>query len=99
MLRLLSLLLLLALSLSAATKVVLIAGKPSHPPGEHEFNAGVLLLDKWLKQNHVQTVVVKGGWPEDETVFNGAAALVFYMDGGRPAPHYSGRSLGEDWAR
>ena len=27
------------------TKIVLVSGKPSHSHGEHEFNAGVLLLD------------------------------------------------------
>ena len=33
----------------AATKrIVLIAGKPSHPPGEHEFRAGSMLLQKAL---------------------------------------------------
>lgn len=68
-------------------KIVLIAGKPSHPPREHEFNAGTILLDRCLRQNRgVETVVVKGGWPEDESVFNGAAALVFYMDGGVAHP-------------
>src|SRR5438034_6550892 len=39
----------LAAPLSAADKkIVLIAGPPSHGPGEHEFNAGVLLLKKCL---------------------------------------------------
>src|SRR5438105_2884291 len=28
--------------------LVLIAGKPSHPPGMHEFNAGVQLLARCL---------------------------------------------------
>ena len=32
-------------------KIVLVAGKPSHGPGEHEFNAGTLLLAKCLRQN------------------------------------------------
>jgi type 1 glutamine amidotransferase len=68
-------------------KIVLIAGTPSHGPGEHEFNAGITLLDKLLRQNKgVTTVVVRGGWPEDESVFNGASALVFYMDGGPKHP-------------
>ena len=31
-------------------KIVLIAGRPSHGPGEHEHNAGVLLLKKCLEQ-------------------------------------------------
>ena len=34
-----------ALAASPA-KIVLIAGKPSHGPGQHEFNAGTLLLEK-----------------------------------------------------
>src|SRR5205085_2726340 len=31
-------------------KLVLVAGKPSHPPRMHEFNAGVQLLVKCLAQ-------------------------------------------------
>ncbi|MBI3665232.1 MAG: ThuA domain-containing protein [Acidobacteria bacterium] len=68
-------------------KVVLVAGKPSHGPGEHEFNAGTMLLEKCLRQNPgVQPVLIKGGWPEDGAVFEGARALVFYMDGGDSHP-------------
>ena len=32
----------------AKKKLVLIAGKPSHPPRMHEFRAGSLLLQKCL---------------------------------------------------
>lgn len=32
-------------------KVVMVAGTPSHGPGEHEFNAGTLLLKKCLDEN------------------------------------------------
>jgi len=68
-------------------KIVLVAGKPSHGAGEHEFNAGTLLLAKCLRQNEgVDPVVVKGGWPEDESVFGGARAIVLYMDGGDGHP-------------
>ena len=35
---------------AADTKVVLIAGKPSHGAGTHEFNAGTKLLVKCLKE-------------------------------------------------
>ena len=43
-----------------APKVVLIAGKPSHGPGDHEFNAGITLLDKCLKRcGLVDPVVVR----------------------------------------
>ncbi|WZO96620.1 ThuA domain-containing protein [Isosphaeraceae bacterium EP7] len=72
---------------AADAKIVLVAGKPSHGPGEHEFNAGILLLEKCLKQVHgVDPVVVKGGWPADESVFDGAKSIVFFMDGGGGHP-------------
>ena len=32
----------------ADKRIVLIAGRPSHPPGMHEFRAGSLLLQKAL---------------------------------------------------
>ena len=65
-------------------KIVLVAGKPSHPPRMHEFNAGMQLLSDCLQDHEaVRTHVVLNGWPEDESIFDGAAAIVFYMDGGR----------------
>jgi type 1 glutamine amidotransferase len=68
-------------------KIVLIAGKPSHGPGDHEFNAGILLLSKCLREyGGIDPVVVKGGWPDDEKVFEGAKAVVFFMDGGGGHP-------------
>ncbi len=65
-------------------KLVLVAGKPSHPPRMHEFNAGVQLLAKALAQGapQLQVEVVLNGWPMDESVFAGADGVVFYMDGG-----------------
>jgi type 1 glutamine amidotransferase len=65
-------------------KLVLVAGKPSHPPRMHEFNAGVQLLTKCLAQGapDLKVEYVLNGWPADESVFNGADAVVFYMDGG-----------------
>jgi type 1 glutamine amidotransferase len=70
-----------------ADKIVLIAGRPSHGRGEHEFNAGCKLLAKCLAQvPGVEPVVVEGGWPKDESVFEGAKTLVFFMDGGGGHP-------------
>jgi hypothetical protein len=67
----------------AAKRLVLVAGKPSHPPRMHEFNAGVQLLAKCLRDvPSIKTEVVLNGWPKDEKLFEGAAAVVFYMDGG-----------------
>ncbi len=70
-----------------ADKIVLIAGRPSHGRGEHEFNAGCKLLAKCLAQvPGVEPVVVEGGWPKDESIFDGAKTLVFFMDGGGGHP-------------
>lgn len=64
-------------------KLVIVAGKPSHPPRMHEFNAGVQLLTTCLKgRTDIKPHFVLNGWPEDESIFEGAAAVVFFMDGG-----------------
>ena len=69
------------------TKIVLIAGRPSHGPGEHEFNAGTKLMEKCLKEvPGIEPVFVEGGWPKDESVFDGAKSVVFFMDGGGGHP-------------
>jgi type 1 glutamine amidotransferase len=77
-----------ASALAAETaKIVLVAGRPSHPPGDHEFNAGCKLLAKCLAEvPGVDPVVVAGGWPKDEAVFDGARTIVFFMDGGKAHP-------------
>ncbi len=68
---------------SQTRKLVLMAGKPSHPPRMHEFNAGAQLLAKCLADvPGLRTEVVLNGWPKEEKVFEGADAVVFYMDGG-----------------
>jgi type 1 glutamine amidotransferase len=89
--------LLLAAAASAAdTKVVLIAGRPSHPPGMHEFRAGCLLFQKCLAgvpglrvevySNGWPTVTVEGKPVDDNHVFTNAAAVVIYCDGGSGHP-------------
>lgn len=66
-----------------AKKLVIMAGKPSHPPRMHEFNAGVQLLEKCLADvPDLEVEIILNGWPNDESVFDGADAVVFYMDGG-----------------
>ena len=69
---------------STTKKLVLVAGRPSHPPRMHEFNAGVQLLSKCLAELPGLSVeFVLNGWPENERqTFGGADAIVFYMDGG-----------------
>ncbi len=71
----------------ATRKIVLVAGPPSHGPGEHEHRAGCLLLQKCLNQQPgINAVVVSNGWPADVSVFNGASAIVVYSDGGDGHP-------------
>jgi len=68
-------------------KIVLVAGKASHWPGEHEFNAGVQLLDKCLQGDKaVVSTFYLSGWPKDPTAFDNADAILFYMDGGADHP-------------
>ena len=72
---------------TAPAKIVIVAGRPSHGPGEHEFNAGSMLLASCLRQNPgVNAIVVKGGWPADDSFFEGASTIVLYMDGGENHP-------------
>jgi hypothetical protein len=64
-------------------KLVIVAGKPSHPPRMHEFNAGTQLLAACLKDvAGVSTHFSLNGWPKDESLFDNADAVIFYMDGG-----------------
>lgn len=75
-------------------KLVLIAGKPSHPAGMHEFRAGTMLLEKCLAG--VQGLVVdrhEMGWVKDESTFNDADAVVIYADGGKGHPAVQGDHL------
>lgn len=65
-------------------KIVFIAGPDSHGKGEHEHNGGSTLLAKALNDSlpGAEAIVVHNGWPEDESVLDNAAAIVFYLDGG-----------------
>jgi type 1 glutamine amidotransferase len=83
----------LALTLFASTllaadkKIVLIAGRPSHGPGEHEHRAGCLLLKKCLDQaGGVTSTVYSNGWPQSADAFTGADAVIIYADGGGGHP-------------
>jgi type 1 glutamine amidotransferase len=82
-----SLLLAAFTSFAADQKIVLIAGKPSHPPGMHEFRAGSLLLQQCLAGvKGVSVTVYSNGWPNVENAFEGANAVVIYADGGGGHP-------------
>jgi Domain of Unknown Function (DUF1080)/Trehalose utilisation len=68
-------------------RIVLVAGTPSHAPGDHEFNAGSLLLKTCLdKVLGAQASVYLGSWPKDPTAFDQADAIMLFMDGGARHP-------------
>ncbi len=90
-LRALLALLVAAAPLGAADKknVLMIAGRPSHGPGEHEHNAGIQLLAAGLRQGAADLVEVDvslgGQWPSPERVAK-ADTIVVYSDGGGGHP-------------
>jgi type 1 glutamine amidotransferase len=69
------------------TRIVLLAGTPSHPPGMHEHNAGVLLFEKCLQSvPNLELRVVRNGYPKDDSILDDADGLFVYADGGRGHP-------------
>jgi putative membrane-bound dehydrogenase-like protein len=75
------------------TKILFLAGPRSHASGDHEFNAGCLLLAKALNEQSgldVEANVVKG-WPGDEGVFDGVDAVIIYSD--------STKVVGQGWEK
>ncbi|MFO0879481.1 MAG: ThuA domain-containing protein [Gemmataceae bacterium] len=84
----------LASAAPAKHKLVLIAGTPSHGPGQHEHNAGVLLFQKCLagvKDLDVQ--IVLNGYPKDDALLDTADGIVVYADGGGGHPLVQGNRL------
>jgi type 1 glutamine amidotransferase len=74
-------------------KLVLVAGRASHGPGEHEHRAGILLAEKCLDTHfgsealpRLVTEAYTGGWPADPTAFDNADAVFFFADGGNGHP-------------
>jgi hypothetical protein len=82
----------------AKKNVLMIAGKPSHGPGDHEHNAGVQLLAKCLAQGAADRVEVKfhlnGEWPSADELAK-ADTVVIYSDGGGGHPALQGEHLAE----
>ena len=73
--------------LAANKKILLIAGRPSHGPGDHEFRAGSLLLQKCLNQiKGIKAEVHDFGWPKDDAAFEGIDGVLIYADGGGGHP-------------
>jgi methylmalonyl-CoA mutase cobalamin-binding subunit len=63
--------------------ILMIAGKPSHGPGQHEHNAGVQLLAKCLRESGLPLDVtshLNAEWPTAEEMAQ-ADTIVIYADG------------------
>src|ERR1039457_7220919 len=75
-------------------KIVFLAGRPSHGPGDHEHRAGCLLLKGCLEGvSGVSSEVYSNGWPQNpEAAFAGAATVVIYSDGGGGHPFLDRKS-------
>lgn len=72
-----------------SSKIVFISGMPSHGSGQHEFRAGVILLARALEEQSglpVKVAITHHGWPEDESIFDGAKAVIIYSDGNAKHP-------------
>lgn len=76
-------------------KIILIAGHPSHGPGDHEFNAGVRILRRCLDglPNIVAAEYHSNGWPKDPSAFDNVDGILMYMDGGSGHPVIQGNNL------
>ncbi|HEY2893514.1 MAG TPA: DUF1080 domain-containing protein, partial [Pirellulales bacterium] len=77
-------------------KIVMVAGTPSHGPGDHEFNAGTKILERCLqKLPGLVAVAYYNGWPADPTAFDNADSILLYMDGGSAHPLIQRNRLAE----
>ncbi|MEO7413293.1 MAG: ThuA domain-containing protein [Opitutaceae bacterium] len=69
---------------AAEKKIIFLAGPPSHPSGQHEARAGLMLFQKLLADVPGLKIEVHNfdrAWVEDEKVFDDATAVVLYSDG------------------
>lgn len=95
--KLLTLLLLVAVSFTAEAKdkkLVIIAGNRSHPPLMHEFRAGCLIIEKCLQNVKGLTVEVHTNhWVSNEATLEDADAIFIYSDGWKRNPAVQGDHL------
>ena len=67
----------------APRRILLIADRPSHGPLQHEHNAGVWLMQKWLKNvPGVAVDVSYDGWPADQALLDKADGIFVFCTGG-----------------
>lgn len=88
---------------AADKRIVILAGKASHGPLQHEHRAGSLLLQKCLAGTPgIVTQVYDHDWPtvtrdgrtvDDDAAFQDTAAIIIYSDGGVRHPALQGERL------
>ena len=64
-------------------RVIFLAGKKSHGPGEHDYEKSLLLL-QGLLDNSVEFIdshIYRQGWPFDEEDLDDADSIVLFSDG------------------
>lgn len=71
-------------------KILLIGGKKSHGPGEHDFTNGIPLIGAWLRAApafaNADILTYTNGFPADPAVLEGASTIVLYFDGVQETP-------------
>lgn len=66
----------------AETKIVLIGHGPDHPYRTHCYLPDCELLAKCIQQTPGVKAVVSRGWPEDQSIFENASAVVLHVRNG-----------------
>jgi type 1 glutamine amidotransferase len=74
-----------------ARHILLIADRPSHGPRQHEHNATVWQLQKWLSSvKGVSVATSYDGWPDDLSVLDKADAIFMFCTGGNSHDAFQG---------
>lgn len=75
---------------AAGKRIVLIGGKKSHDPGEHDFPNGIPLFAALLRAAPefagADVLAFTAGWPADLAALAGASTIVCYFDGVQEKP-------------
>ncbi len=83
-------------------KIVLIAGKKTHGPGEHEYvktvNLLKVMLDHAPNLKGVKTEIHYDGWPADPTTLNDANVILIYADGTDDKEDHDPLFVGDHWS-
>jgi len=72
-------------SATVEKRIMLVAGETAKidAAGHHDYLAGCECLNVLLsKTAGIKTVRVNGGWPDNDSAFDGISSVVFYTDGG-----------------